>query len=418
MDGIHYGGDIIANNFNVTAGHYFFNDRSATINADNFNVTTDNYTQIGAIDVIGDLRIQVSGEASLDDTASIKARNLFFSAYDLYNQADITITENATFDLENNFLNGFNLDGTAYAGGDIIADSFNVTAGSNFLNRYRATISADSFNVTAGGSLLNRDTARITADNFNVTTGTYFANQYSATINADSFNVTTGTDFDNNNSTINVNDFNVTAGDDFVNKNSATIDADTVTIELTNFDDDIDNTATVSSDSLNFILTDSFTRSSTSFSGFNNFSNLAITTEGTFTNNNAIDLAGNITITANTFINYNSVTAADNLSVVVSNHFTNSASALKANNVDIQATGYIFNSSNAMIEATDNLNIVTDVLFNVAAGATVMNGNVGGNITAANLTIETGAFNNINNDGDINGNINANSFNLSVAGRF
>ena len=99
-------------------------------------------------------------------------------------------------------------------------------------------------------------------------------------------------------------------------------------------------------------------------------------------------------------------------------HFTNSASTLKADNVDIQATGYILNSANGMIEATDNLNIVTATLFNVAAGATVSNGDVGGNIIAANLTIETGALNNINTDGDINGNITVNSFNLSVAGAF
>ena len=50
------------------------------------------------IDIAGDISIQVSGEASLDDNASIKANNLFFSAYDLYNQADFTITENAIFD--------------------------------------------------------------------------------------------------------------------------------------------------------------------------------------------------------------------------------------------------------------------------------------------------------------------------------
>ena len=220
----------------------------------------------------------------------------------------------------------------------------------------------------------------------------------------------------NNAGAINANNLNITAAADF--SNSATINSDTVTIEVTNFANDIGNAGTVSSDSLNIILTDSFTHSSTSFTNFNNFSNLAISTEGTFTNNNAIDLAGNITITANTFINSNSVTAADNLSVVVSDHFTNSASTLKADNVDIQATGYILNSANGMIEATDNLNIVTATLFNVAAGATVSNGDVGGNIIAANLTIETGALNNINTDGDINGNITVNSFNLSVAGAF
>ena len=66
---------------------------------------------------------------------------------------------------------------------------------------------------------------------------------------------------------------------------SDTINADTVTFEVPNFVNDITNASTVSSDSLNFILTDDFTHTSTSFAGFNNFSNLAVTTEGTFTNN-------------------------------------------------------------------------------------------------------------------------------------
>ena len=276
---------------------------------------------------------------------------------------------------------------------------------------FKTSNSAAATDITVEGSGV--DAAEL--DVLNIQTGRDFRNN-SATINTKNLNITVGADFFNE-GVINTDNLNITAGNDFFN-HSGTINADTITIEVTNFADDVSNTGTVSSASLNFILTDSFTHVRTSFSAFNNFSNLAITTDGTFTNNNAIDLAGNITITANTFINSNNVTAADNLRVVVSNHFNNSASTLKADNVDIQVTGYILNSANAMIEATDNLNIVTATLFNVAAGATVSNGDVGGNITAANLTIETGAFNNINNDGDINGNITTNTFNLSVAGAF
>ena len=82
----------------------------------------------------------------------------------------------------------------------------------------------------------------------------------------------------------------------------STIDAATVTIEVANFASNISNAGIVSSDSLNFILTADFTHASDSFTNFNNFSNLAITTEGTFTNpaNDTIDLDGvNLTITAN-----------------------------------------------------------------------------------------------------------------------
>ena len=70
-----------------------------------------------------------------------------------------------------------------------------------------------------------------------------------------------------------------------------------MTIEVTNFVNDIDNTGTVSSDSLNFILTNDFTRSSTSFSGFNNFNNLGIITDGSFTNEADLTL-NNFNVTA------------------------------------------------------------------------------------------------------------------------
>ena len=93
---------------------------NAQVRANNsLEIIVNNYTQSGAIDVIGDISIQVTSEASLDDTASIKAKNLFFSAYDFYNQADLTITDNATFDIGNDLL------WWRYDGGN----NFSVTAG-------------------------------------------------------------------------------------------------------------------------------------------------------------------------------------------------------------------------------------------------------------------------------------------------
>ena len=57
LDGYGYqdGGDIIADNFNVTAGYRFSNSSSATINADNFNVNFRNgdYRYYGDISSIG-----------------------------------------------------------------------------------------------------------------------------------------------------------------------------------------------------------------------------------------------------------------------------------------------------------------------------------------------------------------------------
>ena len=59
----------------------------------------------------------------------------------------------------------------------------------------------------------------------------------------------------------------------------------------------------------------------TSFTGFNNFSNLAITTEGTFTNNDTINLAGNLTITANSFDNSGGVLISDALALSLAGDF-------------------------------------------------------------------------------------------------
>ena len=149
---------------------------NAQVRANNsLEIIVNNYTQSGAIDVIGDISIQVTSEARLDDNASIQSSNLFFSAYDFYNQADLTIEDNATFDIGNDFQNGFRLNRTDYDGGDISADNFNVTAGNNFYNRYSATIHTNNFNVVAGYSFYNYRSATINADSFNVTAGLILA---------------------------------------------------------------------------------------------------------------------------------------------------------------------------------------------------------------------------------------------------
>ena len=85
---------------------------------------------------------------------------------------------------------------------------------------------------------------------------------------------------------INADSFTLTAKTFETILDTSTIDAATVTIEVANFDD-ISHAGTVSSDSLNFILTDDFTHASDSFTGFS-FNNLGVSTDGTFTNNSAI----------------------------------------------------------------------------------------------------------------------------------
>ena len=104
------------------------------------------------------------------------------------------------------------------------------------------------------------------------------SNSVNQTINATSFTATVSGIFstfgtNGNNAHINATNLTVTAND-FKTTGTTTIDADTVTIEVPNFANNIDNAGTISSASLNFILTDDFTHASDSFTGFTNFSNL------------------------------------------------------------------------------------------------------------------------------------------------
>ena len=153
----------------------------------------------------------------------------------------------------------------------ISTDNFNVTVGDDFYNQFGATINANSFDVTAN-YFYDQDVATINADNFHVTAGYYFANY--ATINANDFNVSVGRRFSNY-ATINTSIFNVTAGDELHNQDGATISADTVTIEVTNFYNDISNTGTISSGSLNFIQSPMILPIHVTFNNFTNFNNLA-----------------------------------------------------------------------------------------------------------------------------------------------
>ena len=426
----------------ITSGDFVYN--SATLNRFNFNnlaiTTAADYTQGAAIDIAGDLSIQVSGKASLDDTASIQARNLFFSADDLYNQADITVTENAIFDLERDFKNGFRLDGTDYDGGNIIAGSFNVTATGDFVNNSSATISADTVTIevlnfsedikntgTVSSDNLNfiltddfvttsvsfngfnfsnlgvstdggfgiyhnldvdnltiktafnfANQATITADNFTAIVGSYFRNH--SRINAENFTATVEVDFRILSGVINADNFNVTLGGTLGNYSGSMINADNVTIEVLNFDDNIDNIATVSSDSLNFILTDDFTYSSTTLNGFKNFSNLGFSTDGSFTNSSTIDIAGNLAITAGANFS-NSVTIdADTVTIEVTN-FDNDISntgTVSSDSLNFILTDDFTHSSTTLngFNNFSNLGVSTDGNFTNKADLTLNNFNV------------------------------------------
>ena len=201
------------------------------------------------------------------------------------------------------------------------------------------------------------------------------------TIDADSFTLTAVS-------------FSITGG--------ATINADTVTIEIPNFAD-ISNAGTVSSASLNFILTADFTHESDSFTNFNNFSNLAITTEGTFTNpaNKTIDLAGNLTITANSFANSGDI-SANSFNAIVDAFINQTDATITAAECNLVHTSYTDNGTIAC------LNLEGDaVIFEIANPTDGLSDN---SYTDFNISVNGVVFNNSDSAGtsQLAGDISAN----------
>ena len=243
------GGNInISGLLEVINAERFINN--ANITAEILSITTDEFfnnhngsTQLGNI-VVTDIFSLSTPNASYTNTGTVASDSL-------------SLTIGGDFDYVADYLNN----------GTITTNALNLNVGGDF----SYDDSANDFDWGANDTLTVSGSAFFNVDDFY---------NYGKIDVANDFNVTAGDDFSNR-ATINTDSFNVTT-DNFYNYDNATISADTVTIEVTNFNDDIDNTGTVSSDSLNFILTDSFTRSSTSFSGFTNFNNLGIITDNSF----------------------------------------------------------------------------------------------------------------------------------------
>ena len=172
-----------------------------------------------------------------------------------------------------------------------------------------------------------------------------------------------------------------------------------MTIEVTNFDNDIANTGTVSSDSLNIIVTDGFFSSATSFNGFS-FRNLAITAGGNLNLNTFLDL-DNLTLKIGTFFeNYGSITAG-NFTITVENYFNNNGEIF-ADNFTVAGTGFnnnggVINAASFTVTLAENFNntikaVINATSFNVTVGATFLNRD-SATINADSLTVTANNFN-------------------------
>ena len=350
------------------------------------------------------------------------------------NQVD-SFDVNARSTILNNSADG----GTAQLGNTAVTAHPNISAGSEAsLILFQVTGSSGSalngtievFGAKAGLIIANPNgivctgCAFINANRLDLVTGKYDLNTNTfgdiaatnitlggSSLVLDVLNIQTGANF-NNAGTINANNLNIIAGADF--SNSATINADTVTIEVTDFSDDITNTSTVSSASLNFIITDSFTHNSTSFSGFTNFSNLAITTDGTFTNTATINPTGNTAITANTFINTGGVVNTDTFALSVDGDFDYEGT-ITANTYNLTVGGdFSYDDSASNLDWGDNDILTVSGTANIVAASF----NNSGTISANALTLSVaGNFDYIAEYLN-NGTITTNALNLSVGGNF
>ena len=287
-------------------------------------------------------------------------------------------------------FNGFNFRNLAITGSAYTntltpfdLDSLTIKMEDEFENQNFITV--DSLTITAGRF---NNLSELNATSFTATVDGNFSN--SSIINTASFTVTVSGIFGNygthgNDGTINATNLTVTAGN-FSTTGIATIDAATVTIEVPNFANDITNSGTVSVASLNFILTDDFTHESDSFTNFNNFSNLAITTEGTFTNpaNKTIDLDGNLTITANSFANSGDI-SANSFNAIVDAFINQTDATITAAECNLVHTSYTDNGTIACLNfegdavvfeianPTDGLSDNSYTDFNISVNGVVFN---------------------------------------------
>ena len=399
---------ILTNNFSTSATSFnAFNFRNLAIitdatftnnsdielddNLTNFTITANNFTNNALIDIAGNLTITANSFSliqgiNVKDTVTIEvpnldnditssaaiqsdSLNLIFTDDFIYTTAKLKFisskVENLAFTTNGRFgsLSPFTLVGSFAVKANSIGIGNTITAATvtievpNFVNDFNIN---NSFPVSAAS--LNF----ILTDDF-----TYTSDSFAGFNNFSNLAITTeGTfissvDLDLGNLTVKANSIEI----------SDTINADTVTFEVPNFVNDITNASTVSSDSLNFILTDDFTYTSTTFAGFNNFSNLAISTDGTFTNNDTIALDGNLAITANSFDNSGGVVSADTFSLSVAGAFDYGTVTTNALNLQVGGDFSYDDSANDFTwRANDSLTVLGN--FNIVAAGFANNGTV------------------------------------------
>ena len=367
---------------NIQTGRNFSND--VAINADSLTVMARDFKNTSTINVDN---LNVTAGNVFDNDGTIDAETVTIEVTNFNNDIENSGT------VSSDSLNIIFTDDLVSHAASFNTFSFNnlaITADGNFKNY--TPFELDNLTIKTRGNFSNY--VNITVDSFTAIVGAYFI-IHPAHINAASFTATVRITFANqSSSTINADNFTLTANN-FTPQPGSTIDADTITIEVANFVDNIDNAGIVSSDSLNFILTDDFTHSSDSFTGFNNFSNLTVSTDGAFTNANTINLAGNLVITTDGAFTNNDTIDLDGNLTITANSFDNSGGVLISDALTVSLAGdfdYLANYLGTITINTLNLNVGGDFSYDDSASNFTWRANdtltVSGNadITANNYT--------------------------------
>ena len=358
--------NINTNRLNLNVGGNFSNNDSAsdfTWGAQNnltvlgtADITTNNYIQYGAIDVVGDWTII----ANADFTHSNTNNDFVWGTND-----SLSVTGNADI-TTNNFANS----GTISANTLAISVAGDFDYSSDFLNA--GTITANNQNFTARNGVFTNDTTiSLAAGNLGITANTFI--NTGGVVNVDTFNLSINNDFDYiadylNNGIITTNTLNLQVGGNFSNNDASndftwrTNDSLTVLgtadITVNSFINDGNITAGTFALSVagdfdyiaDFINIDA-TSIDLSIGGDFNYINSGI--NFVWNAGDKLVVSGRAFFDLNDFINEGNITA-DSLVIEVDNNFRNrtSSATINANSFDVDAKVDFFNQNFATINAT------------------------------------------------------------------
>ena len=279
----------VANSLTISTATEFFVNTDDTLGDGNITAETLNLFLVGYFDYSSDylnngnidatnLNIVISDDNFFNDVSIELAGNLGITAIDLSSDGTIDVGNNFTVTVTGDFINNAAID---------VGNNFTVTATGDFINN-TAIVVSNNFNVTVTGDFINNAAIDVVND-FNVITGLFDNN---AAINADNFNVTTATgDFINNAAIVVSNNFNVTtATGDFINNTAIDVSNDFNVITGL-----FDNNAAINADNFNVTAIDFSNDAAINTIVVSNNFNVTVTDD--FINNAAIDVSNNFNVT-------------------------------------------------------------------------------------------------------------------------